>query len=233
MIAVVSSTIKPVIQAGKTLSAFSFEERLDQTKHTLTRLRECGFDAIFLVDNSPLLSQAELESLLSDFVNVKAFHLLQYQFQNKGITELLMLLFATDHLPPGQPVFKISGRYYPSADFKKPDFEDFAVRKYVFENKAEMISTRGYWAKDAKTLEHFLLWCLDEVFAYPERVVGIKSFIGKLFRKKDIINNPLNISIELAAANILKKYNNRVSLLDNIGIEGYVAGIGHTEKIVE
>lgn len=232
MIAIVSSTIKPRIQAGKTISHYSFEERLEHTLFTLKRLLQCGFDDIWLVDNSPLLDQQQLQQLLGDFPGVKIYHLVQYQFMNKGINEILMLLYLTEHLPANQNIFKINGRYYPSHDFKKPDFTDFAVKPYHFEKQNGLISTRAYWVKDAATLHRFLLLCLDELFAYPERVVGIKSLFNKLFIKKDP-DEPLNISIEFAAANVLKAGGYGVTLLNSIGIEGYIAGLQHVEKVNE
>jgi hypothetical protein len=231
MIAVVSSTIKPLIKEDKSLSFYSFDERLEQTRQTLTRLLECGFDSISLVDNSPLLDQSQLQQLLSDFPEVKVYHLLQYQFLNKGINELLMLLFLIERLPPDQNIFKISGRYYPSQDFKKPDFVDFAVRAYYFKEKSGVVTTRGYWVKDAATFHQFLLWCLDELFAYPERIVGVKSLYKKLFVEKNP-DDPLNISIEFAAANVLKSGYYNVTLLDNIGIEGLLAG-AENSKVAE
>jgi hypothetical protein len=233
MIAIISSTIKPVIKNEKAISFYSFEERLDQTKLTLVRLKEAGFDLIFLADNSPLLDQSELEKLLQDFKGVVIFHLRQYQFSNKGINELLMLLFLTGQLPPNEIIFKISARYYLSPEFKKPDFVDFAVKQYDFKRKTGTISTRGYWVKNTETLHRFLLSCFDELFAYPERIVGLKSLFRLLFVKKNVIDEPLNISIEFAAANVLKAGNYQVRLLDRIGIEGLVAGANNIEKITE
>lgn len=231
MIAIVSSTIGPLI-SEKVKSLYNSEERLRQTKVTLKRLRECGFDDIYLVDNSPLLDQPQLQQLLIDFPEVKAFHLRQYQFINKGLNELMMMLFLTGQVPAGQNIFKISGRYYPVEGFKKPDFVDFAVKQHQHAGGITSVATRAYWVKDAATLERFLLWCLDELFAYPERIVGLKSLYNKLFVKKDP-DNPLNISIEFAFANILKAGNYKVTLPDNMGIEGQLAGSDDEHKITE
>jgi hypothetical protein len=233
MIAVVSSTIKPQIKNGKAVSLFSFEERLEQTKLTLVRLHEHGFEQVFLVDNSPQLNQPQLAELLRDFPDVKVFHLQQYQFLNKGVNELLMMLYLIQYLPADNPIFKISGRYCPSVEFRKPDFADFAFKPYHYHKKNGIVSTRGYWIKNAQIFERFLLSCLDELFAYPERVVGIKSLLRLLFVEKNVIGNPLNISIEFAAANVLKAGKYKVQLLDSMGIEGLIAGAGTYEKITE
>lgn len=232
MIAVVTSTIKPITAYQK--SFYNFAKRLEQTKFTLNRLTECGFISIFLIDNSPLLNQLELQQLLKDFPKVQVFHIPQYQFHNKGINELMMLLYVIEYLPENQNIFKLSGRYYPTVLFKKPDFADFAVKEYHYKKRTGTISTRGYWVKDSETLQPFLLRCLAEVFAYPERITGIRSLCVKiqqiLFNKQV---TPLNISIEFAAANVLKKDNYRVNLLPTIGIEGLVAGAHQTELITE
>ncbi|HVV54562.1 MAG TPA: hypothetical protein VHC47_04530, partial [Mucilaginibacter sp.] len=143
MIAVVSSTIKPPVKPGKSVSRYSFEDRLEQTRLTLTRLKEHGFTDIFLADNSPGLDQRELESLLKGFQNMKAYHISQYQFENKGINELLMLLYLTEVIPADQEIFKISGRYYPIDGFQKPEFEDFAVKGYNYQARKGTISTRA------------------------------------------------------------------------------------------
>ncbi|MEO6852040.1 MAG: hypothetical protein ABI203_06690 [Mucilaginibacter sp.] len=233
MIAVVSSTIKPAPNDQRSVSCYPFEERLKQTKLTLAGLRDCGFKSIFLVDNSASMDGHELEALLSDFPEVNIYHLQQYQFLNKGVNELLMMLFLIQYLPPNENIFKISGRYYPGDKFKRPNFADFAVKDYQYRMKNGTISTRGYWVKDAGTYHRFLLSCMDELFAYPERITGLKSLFRLLFVKKDVVDDPLNISIEFAAANVLKAGKYKVSLLDAIGIEGYIAGYEPNKKITE
>jgi hypothetical protein len=234
MIAVVSSTIKPREESGQKRSFYSFEMRLNQTRQTLTRLQECGFSTIYLVDNSPSLDQHALQKMLTDFSSVKVYHILQYQFTNKGINELLMLLFIAEHLTPNEPIFKISGRYYPTPSFVIPHFTDFAIKGYDYVSKKGTISTRGYWVKDAKTMQYFLQCCLTEVFTYPQRIVGIRSLLNntaQMIFKRPF--TPVNTSIEFAAANILKKGKYEVTQLSGIGIEGLVAGAVQHEKITE
>ena len=235
MIAVITSTIKPSAGDGQDIkSYYSYEERLVQTRATLSGLQSNGFDDLFLVDNSPFLNHIQLKELLSDFPQVKLFHIHQYQFVNKGVNELLMLLFIVKYLPAGENIFKISGRYYPTQLFRKPGFKDIAFKGYDFKNKTGTISTRAYWIKDAITFEGFLLKYLNEVFAYPERIVGARSLLkkfNKLFLKK--MGESLNISIEFAAANVLKTGPYNITELDMINIEGLVAGASYKEKITE
>ncbi|MGI4019960.1 MAG: hypothetical protein ACRYFA_00495 [Janthinobacterium lividum] len=234
MIAIISSTIKPLVQINHKRSFYTFLKRLEQTKQTLDQLVACAFTSIFLIDNSPSLNQLQLQQLLVDFPQVQVHHIQQYQFNNKGINELLMLLYVVKYLPLNQNIFKISGRYYPTASFEKPKFADFAVKGYQYKKRTGTISTRGYWVKDAEILQPFLLSCLAEIFAYPERITGIRSLYVKL--QKILLNKqvtPLNISIEFAAANVLKNHNYRVSFLSNIGIAGLVAGANQIELITE
>lgn len=234
MIAVVTSTIKPETENGIKRSYYTFAERLEQTKLTLTRLEECGFTLCFLIDNSPTLNQYELKQLFHNFSKVKFYHLQQFQFNNKGINELMMMLFIIEHLPLNQPIFKISGRYYPTSAFEKPVFSDFAVKGYHFNKRTGTISTRGYWAKDSKVLQALLLSCLKEIFVYPERITGIRSLflkLGKVIFNKQFV--PVNISIEFAVANTLKTGNYQIQFLNHIGIEGLIAGSDHLEKICE
>ncbi|GAA4084418.1 hypothetical protein [Mucilaginibacter panaciglaebae] len=233
MIAIVSSTIKPITSPARSTSFYTYEERLAQTKFTLLRLRDCGFTKIFFVDNSPFLDKSQLQNMLADFPEVEVHHLLQYQFQNKGINELLLLLYLIEYLPPNEQIFKISGRYYPTDEFKKPDFADFAVKKYYHARKNNSISTRGYWVKDAETLHRFLIDCLYEHFAYSERIVGLRSLARILFRKKDKTTPHFSISIEFAAEHVLRSGGYHATFIDKLGIEGLIAGAERFEKITE
>jgi len=232
MIAVVSSTMQPTMLQQAT-SFYTYEERVEQTKLTLLRLRQCGFTKIFLADNSPLLNKVLIQNILIDFPEVEVHHLLQYQFQNKGVNELLLLLYLIEYLPANENIFKISGRYYPTEEFKKPDFEDFAVKKYYHARSNNSISTRGYWVKDADTLHRFLTDCLYEHFAYEKRIVGLRSLARILFRKKNKTTPHFSISIEFAAEHVLRKGVYQVTLIDKIGIEGLIAGADRLEKISE
>lgn len=229
MIAVVTSTIKPA--EGK--SYYSYTQRVEQTIATLQSLRQAGFDEIYLVDNSPQLDIDSLRLLLKEYAQVHIFHTNQYQFNNKGINELLMLLYICSHLPADQSIFKISGRYTANAAFRKPEFLDMAVKGYHFSNKTGTISTRGYWVNNAVLFEDFLNATLREVFAYPERIVGLGSLIYKVKNIFGTQAKPLNISIEFAAANVLKCSKYKVSFLKELNIEGFVAGSDREEKIIE
>ena len=234
MIAIVTSTLQPSENDISNKSFYTFIERLEQTKHTLNNLIQLNFDTIFLIDNSTNLPLSEVQNLLIEFKQVKIFQVQQYQFKNKGINEILMLLYLLQFLPANQNIFKISGRYYPTTSFEKPYFSDFAAKGYCYKKRTGTISTRAYWVKDKNVFYSCLSNCLNEVFTYPERITGFRSLYNKLasvILKKH--TEPLNISIEFAFANVLKKSNYKLKLLDCIGIEGLVAGAGKVEKIIE
>ncbi|HVV55285.1 MAG TPA: hypothetical protein VHC47_08175, partial [Mucilaginibacter sp.] len=79
----------------------------------------------------------------------------------------------------------------------------------------------------------FLLSSLREIFAYPERIVGPGSLLRKISSKNDNKALHLNISVEFAAANILRMSQYKVHLLEDLGIEGLVAGADTHELIRE
>ncbi|HEK21142.1 hypothetical protein [Mucilaginibacter sp.] len=232
MIAVVTSTLKP--GNNNTKGFYNFDERLSQTIQTLNSLYQHGFEHVYLIDNSPSLTEAGLQAIFTDFKSLKVYHTHQYQFDNKGINELLMLLLVSEHLPKNQPIFKISGRYCLTEQFMVPEFTAFAVKGYDYHSRNGAVSTRGYWVKDADKLQCFLKDCLTEVFAYPERIVGVRSLIKKTIQfvfKRPYI--PVNVSIEFAAANVLKRGKLNVTLLSQLGIRGLVAGNNQREEIIE
>jgi len=233
MIAVVSSTIQPSIKDPRVINRYTYKERLNQTIETVDKLVDSGFRAIFLVDNSPELDTPRLKEILNGFPLVQPFHIRQFQFGNKGINELLMLLFLTDFLPQNETIFKISGRYYPITGFVKPEFQDFACKGYQFTNKNGIISTRGYWVKNSAIYQQFLMACLEEVFAYPERIVGPRSVMRVFFKKMRDSDHRFGISIEFAAANVLKSAAFDVTFVTQLGIEGLVAGSNYEEIIRE
>jgi hypothetical protein len=229
MVAVVTSTIKPANH-----SFFDHSTRLEQTWQTLDSLHQ-KIENIFLVDNSPGITQAELESILSNYPHVKKISLQQYQFDNKGITEVMMLLYLCDLLPLNTPIFKISGRY----SFIKPVLNinisaDFIGKGYRFNTKYATVSTRGYWVKDATLFKALLLETLTHIFIYPEKITGILSFFNKL--NKALFNKnyiKINTSVEFAMALAIKNSNYSIRLLDDLGIQGYVAGVDKPELITE
>jgi hypothetical protein len=233
MIAIVTSCINPKKIPAITRSYFSLQEREEQTIHTLNRLKEVGFKHIILADNSFEYDFTKLGPVID---NVQVVHLKQYQFLNKSINEILILLSILDQIPENTPIFKISGRYFPSANFKMEmsDGVDFKVKGFEFDTSKAVITTRGYFVRNKAIYEDFLLYCLNEIYSYPYRVVGLGSFTKfiKQFLKPSV-KKTTTISVEFAAARAIKQGGFTYELTDNMNIEGQIAGLESKELIKE
>ncbi len=233
MIAIVTSCVHPKQMPNLTRSFFSLEERERQTIHTLQRLKEVGFTKIILADNSFEYDFSRLGPIIDE---VQVVHLKQYQFTNKGINEILILLSILEHIPSETKIFKISGRYFPSENFVMDMEEtlDFKVKGFEFDTKRAVITTRGYFVRNKEIYEEFLLYCLNEIYSYPYRVVGFGSLIRFI---KEFFNPSLkkvpNVSVEFAAARALKNGHFKYKLTDQLHIEGQIAGLESKELIKE
>ncbi len=233
MIAVISSCINPKTMKSTTRSYFSLAERELQTIKTIEQLKKVGFKQIILVDNS---DHYDFSRLKSSIEKVKVIHLKQYQFANKSINEILMLLSILDEIPAGSKIFKISGRYFPTDNFKieMNDNIDFKVKGFDFQSRRPVISTRGYFVRNKEIYETFLLSCLNEIYSYPYRIVGPRSlsiFIRDFFNPR--LRTISTISIEFAAARVLKSGKFKFELTDDLKIEGQIAGLETRELIKE
>lgn len=235
MIAIVTSCIHPIQKDGLPKSSVSVADREMQTIKSLTELRKFGFKKIILIDNSiSTYDYAKIRCSISDHLQIISFR--QYQFKNKGINELLMLLAVLEEIPDDESIFKISGRYYPVTGFSTAFnlSHDFKIRTYNYHHKIGSISTRAYFVKNKIIYKAFLLKVLNELFIYPHRIVGIRSFFSKISAiLKPDFNPKLNISIEFAGARILKKDGYKVELVERMGIEGIIAGANKYEFIQE
>lgn len=234
MIAIVTSCIHPTQKEGLLKSSVSVPDREMQTIKSLTELSKFGFKKIILLDNSISTYDYAKIRCVSDHLQIISFR--QYQFENKGINELLMLLAVLEEIPDEELIFKISGRYYPVNGFSTA-FNlsyDFKIKAYNYHHKIGSISTRAYFVKNKVIYKAFLLKVLNELFVYPRRIVGIRSFLSKISAiLKPDFNPKLNISIEFAGARILKKDEYKVELVEKIGIEGIIAGAHKYEFIQE
>lgn len=219
MIAIVTSTLIPT----RFYSVFSPVERLSQTINTIEKLQGAGFSQIWLFDNS--LSNAGVKELAKACPKVQIHHTPQYTFKNKGLNEALLLLNNIHHLPANTPIFKISGRYYPSAEFKKDIYDayvgkDFVGVGYNFKNKIADFSTKAYFVKNAEVLTSTVVSSVEDMISYAKGIHGIKSgltAVKEIFEPKP--GTPYQLSIEQSFARILKQ-NNNYQLLDKMHIEG-------------
>lgn len=233
MIAVITSCINPKDEITFTKSYFSLEEREAQTLKTINELSKIGFSQIILADNS---YKYDFSKLQLQNKNLKIIHFQQYQFENKSINEILILLSTLAHIPAATKIFKISGRYFPTDNFRAhlDDNIDFKVKGFDFDSNRPVISTRGYFVKNKVIYEQFLLSCLNEIYSYPYRVVGFRSFwIFLIDFVKPKLRTMSYISVEFAAARVLKKGSFKYQLTDILHIEGQIAGLQTKELIKE
>ena len=223
MTALITSTINPV----NAYSLYSPAERLSQTIHTLNKLVTAGFDEIFLFDNS--IQSINTDELLKACSKIKLFQSPQYAFKNKGLNEALLILNNIHHIPSNVPIFKISGRYYPTSDFITNKFNtfpdmDFIGKGYNFQNRIPGFSTKAYYVKNAAVLTDTLVLAVEEMVSFSKRPHGFRSFLHAL---KEIVKPQLGtsfqLSIEQSFARIIKaKY--KYHLMDKMHIEGFEAG---------
>ena len=234
MIALVTSTLNP----GNAYSSFTPSERLDQTLHTLEKLYEFGFSHVYFFDNS--IDTTGLAIIAKNYPDVQICYGSQYTFNNKGLNESLLILNHIHQLPSGQPIFKISARYYPTRDFNFLLYEGLLKSKEIigigshFHGLATAcFVTRAYFVKDREFLEDMLLLAVEEMISYSKGVYGIRSFLKAL---KNIFNPTLGtsyqLSLEQAFARISKKRNSYL-LIDKLNIEGYIAGNAQKEFVSE
>lgn len=233
MIAIVTSCIHPIQQDNLIVSSVSIPEREIQTIKSLIELKKIGFRKIILLDNSVSTYDYAKIKCSTDDLQIISFR--QYQFKNKGINELLMLLAVLEEIPDDELIFKISGRYYPTTGFSTAfnSSYDFKIKAYNYHHRTGSISTRAYFVKNKVIYKEFLLKVLNEIFLYPQRIVGMRSLFAQISAILKPNSPKLNISIEFAGARILKKNRYKVELAEKIGIEGIIAGANKYELIQE
>lgn len=215
MLAIITSTIFPdeISRNGDVRNVISPHLRLEQTLETITSLQEYGFNDIYLFDNSGDNWEKSADKCLAD---IHLFKINTYQFSNKGINEVLLLLQSLKHIPENTPILKLSGRYKILCDFK---FEingyDLAARYFKSPGGRFTMHTSCYLIRDKAFFEIFLKTSLEEHYAEYARANNKKSL--RRFIKNNILKKgesfsdpPLPIEFSFATAiNICKlKYNN-------------------------
>ena len=229
MIAVISSTIYPPSLPGydgqRTWSCP--EKRLEQTQKTVESLVTLGISEIYLADNSGENWVLNTEILLNP---AKVYVFNQYQYKNKGISEIYLLLKLLQYISSSTPILKISGRYTLNKNiFNDLGDADVVARVYKAKFFKSFMSTRCYLVKNKDVYTSFLEKTLCEVYAYPSRIVGPRSFIrilhNSLFPSKDDYpyDDPQG-AIESAAARVLQIFNYKLNNLETLGVEGLSRG---------
>lgn len=227
---VVTSTIfpRPSRDPKVVRSVHTSEQRITQTKETLRSLRALGYERVWLVDNSGHQHEKELRMNFPD-VNLQIYD--HFQFNNKGISETILLLESLIHLPQDEPIMKISGRYTISKVFPL-DFSrfDFNARIYWhsrnFRFKHKTMATRCYAVRDTSCFRIYLYGLLEEIYSQSARIVGFRSFIRLLsnqFRAswdEYDFSDPI-LSVEAASVEVLKRKGLRLGPVADIGLRGY------------
>lgn len=233
MIALVSSTIFPLPATKDTLYRQTVppQERLAQTVKTVDSLVKQGFEDIFIFDNSGFNWELDDEILLKP-ANVIKFT--SYQFVNKSISEIYMLLSGLPALPDNEPIFKISGRYQLTQVIETNQMEDYDFLGQICD-KSNSITTRGYYVKNKKVLEEILLGALNYIYAYSHMVVGPRSLI-QVIQNAFFLNQNNNffdptISIEQGMYVALKKF--KVKPIEKLHIKGLMAGPFTTNQQID
>lgn len=225
MFAVISSTIFPspsLTSTGQSRSSLSPDQRLSQTRETIESLLEFGISDIFVADNSGDRWRPGAEDILSP-AKIHVMHS-AYEFDNKGISELMLLLQLAPFLPDGVPLIKISGRYRLVG--RPPDVDgnwDVAGRIYR-SSKPINISTRLYYARNSAIFSSLLKDTLRECFAYSGRAVGLRSaarIVKNLFSPNlDFPYEQPMVPIESAMAFVILARRLKLRELANLGVRG-------------
>lgn len=226
---VVTSTIFPREARDKSVvkSVYSPEERLRQTRDTIDSLRACGYGNIHLLDNSGHRHREQLEGAFAD-VQLGLFD--HYQYDNKGVSETLLLLDGLARLPDRTPIVKLSGRYLLTRPVSLDTGKyDLGARIYEHARRfgtVSTMSTRCYVTRDKAILQRYLLALLEEIFAYSSRIVGpgsLKRFLVNQFmpgRNSCSFFDPM-LSVEAASIVVVRRLGLRLLELRSVGVKGF------------
>lgn len=220
MIAIISSTIFPDLPAEATLyrGSIDYADRLAQTVTTIKSLQSLGFTKIYLFDNSGFNwdEQADPQLAPAEVIKFNSF-----QYNNKGLSELMMLLHGMQKIASDQPVLKISGRYVLS---EKIDEMNFSTYDFAGKFHADTISTRAYYFKNSDTMKAVLFAALNNMYSYKHRIVGLRSLVqvakNAFLRNVSTSFYDTTISIERGMFNAIKKLKLKSLHLEKLNVSG-------------
>lgn len=226
MIAAITSTIFPenLSSNGTLRNVLSPAERLQQTLQTIESLKLFGFDQIFLFDNSGDKWESSIDS---NFAEINLVKVDTYQFANKGINEVLLLLQNLKFMPENVPILKISGRYRLLWDIKPElDGYDLAVRYFKTTAGRFTMHTSCYLIKNKNTYERLLKASLEEHYAEHARVQNkqaLTRFVRNNLLKKGTNFSDPPLPIEFAFASAVRLCNLKYKSIQKNICEG-IAG---------
>ena len=143
-------------------SAFSVEERFQQTLHTIQSIRDNAESSIILLVECSDLSK-EMETILKSKVDyyLQCYtmeHIRAACIQNglKGYGEVMKtreaVTYIKQHCIPFQRLFKISGRYYLNSSFSKMNY---AMNDYSFKMYDDHSGSTVLYSVSNSLLDHF------------------------------------------------------------------------------
>lgn len=229
MFALISSTIFPSdvpVYWGSPRTCIPSSRRLEETRKTVDSLCDVGITQILLADNSGSNWKPGTEEFLKP-AQVQLSN--QHQFQNKGISELYLLLNAIVSIPPDTPILKISGRYHLTAAFNHHISDEDIIAKLTKQDGVNLwLSTRCYIVKDGVIFEAFLRAVLRELYGYGARIVGPRSLYRILRHslsphKQDYFYDDPVEAVEIAAARVVQNQRFKVRLVEQLGVQGVSA----------
>jgi hypothetical protein len=224
MIAIVSSTVAPSVLPGHDgpRTNIAPEVRLEHTRATVDSLLAAGIKEIVIADNSP---GDWLRQRVAQLQPARVLHFDQPPIRNKGLGEMWLLLAALEHLPPGEPILKISGRYRigPASPLLAVPAHDVVAR--VYRGRQEEISTRAYVLRNREVAARLWPRMLDEIYAAQSRVRGPRSLLrllrASLWPERDdfpYADPPL--SVEIAGWRAIRHLGLSVHPVEHIAVEG-------------
>lgn len=222
MIALITSTICPPPPTINTLYRSTIEphQRLNETIQTIESLRMNGINNIFLFDNSGPFWLNEFDDKIKNCILIKINFC---QFENKGLSELLLIKSAIPYLPENLPILKISGRYQL---INTSMFEYISKYDIVCKQYKNCISTRAYLVKNKNVLDGMISASLNSMLNYNSSIKGILSLFSIIrntvwpYRKYKF---HITVMLEVIMYKIITK-NFTIKNLDSIGIKGRIAG---------
>jgi hypothetical protein len=233
MIALIGSTLFPPPVTDKTSyrGTLSPATRIQQTQGTIRCLASLGYESIFLADNSGFNWKDGTET---DMSPATVLRINTFQFNNKGLSEIYLLLAALQALPEDRPILKITGRYTIDNII---DTALFSQHEVICRQEGDTISTRGYYVRNKRVLQSLLLDSLEWMYSYGARVVGPKSlarFIKNQFRGggAGLQYAEPGVMIEKAMWECIKKRYKYLKI-SRLGLSGVLAGSSNASERID
>lgn len=236
---VITSTLIPNSKnwhgASKNIKQIPSDERYLQTLSTIQSLIEKGCVTIYLLDNSieaiPLGWVQKIENMGIIFLSLPA---IDTKTQNKGLSEIELLLRFCKLVKCENPILKISGRYtLNSQRLLEMASHDLIGRVFHRRRGFSEFSTKAYVVKNTLVLERILQRSamLTRTLIYrfwtPFLLLRFLEFIKNVITNFDLdllLDPP--ISIEEAFYHSTKALKIDCVFIDNLGITGILAAEG-------